>query len=835
MELLTETLAPSSRRRLVESPAALNDFRSVFPFLLLLLAASGCAALIYEIVWLQLLQLVIGSSAISLGLLLAAYMGGLCLGSALFPRAVSPARNPLRVYAAIELGIAAFGLLVLWGTPVVSRMYVFGASGGRAGLILRGLIACICLLPPTVLMGASLPAIARWLETTPKGMSSLGFLYSSNIAGAVFGALLAGFYLLRVFDLAITTYVAVALNAIVAGAAWLLSARSRQRPAFGFATIRGAVEEPGAYFVYSAIALSGLSALGAQVVWTRLLSLLLGATVYTFSIILAVFLFGLWAGSSAGSLLARNIKSPRQLLAGCQLLLALSIGWTAHTMAYSLPYWPVDPWLSLNPWFNFELDLVRCVWAIFPATVLWGACFPLALASVAANGQDPGRITGRVYAANTAGSIVGALAFSLWIIPVLGTRVAEQMLIGLSIVTAVIAAVPWPNRKVSVGGSMAAIVLGGALIATVADVPWEVVAYGRRMAPTVRAFDLYPQQPAAVLYRGEGISSSVVIVERAGERTFYVSGKVEASTASLDMRLERMMGHIPALLHPNPRSVLTVGFGAGITAGSFVPYPEVNKLVICELEPFIPPASTAFFGAQNNRVFKDPRTRVVYDDARHYIFTANDKFDVITTDPIHPWVKGMSTLYSREYYELVKSHLNPGGVVAQWLPIYDSDLDTVKSELATFFSVFPGGTVWSNFLNKDGYDLVLIGQPNGESIDVDSLQQRLDRPAYSGVMASIGEVGFHSAVEVLATYAGRASDLQHWLAAAQVNDDLNMRLQYLAGLGLNSMGFPKIYNELLTYRRFPEGLIAGSPGGRMDALKVLLRPRTVRPSQKEIR
>jgi spermidine synthase len=709
----------------------------------------------------------------------------------------------------------------------VSRLYLFGATGGSAGFLLRGLVACVCLLPPTLLMGASLPAIARWLETTPAGVSSLGFLYNSNIAGAVFGALFAGFYLLRVFDMAVATYTAGAINAAVAAASFALSACTRHTQRFPGAAAEDGPRTSGAPMVYVAIALSGLCALGAQVVWTRLLSLLLGATVYTFSIILAVFLLGLWAGSGAGSLLARRIQYPRLLLAGCQLLLALSIAWTAYTLAYSLPYWPVDPWLSLNPWFNFEIDLVRCVWAIFPATILWGACFPLALASVAAAGQDPGRLSGGVYAANTAGAIVGALVFSLVLIPIAGTRVSEQILIGLSVATGVIAAAPvrgirLPSLKLFAGGSAAAAVLGCALAASVADVPWEVVAYGRRVAPTIRAFDLYPQT-AQILYRGEGISSSVVILERAGQRHFYVSGKAEASTAPLDMRLERMMGHVPALLHANPRSVLTVGFGAGVTAGSFVPYPELKRLVICELEPFIPPASTEFFGPQNNRVFKDPRTQVVYDDARHYVFTTNEKFDVITTDPIHPWVKGMSTLYSREYYELIKRRLNPGGVVAQWLPIYDSDADTVKIELATFFSVFPNGTVWSNFVNNDGYDLVLIGQPDGGRVNVDLLQQRLDGAGYSAVMASLGEVGFHSAVDLLATYAGRASDLQPYLANAQINQDLNMRLQYLAGLGLNSMRYPKIYKDILTYRRFPEGVITGSPGGRMDALRTLLR------------
>ena len=370
---------------------------------------------------------------------------------------------------------------------------------------------------------------------------------------------------------------------------------------------------------------------------------------------------------------------------------------------------------------------------------------------------------------------------------------------------------------------LVAIAFSASVIFSVHDVPWEVIAYGRRIAPTIRAADLYPDaNTTKVLFRGEGINSSIVIADRAGLRQFYVSGKAEASSAPADMRLERMMGHIPALLHPNPRSVLTVGFGAGVTAGSFVPYPDVENLVICELEPLIPPASTEFFAPENYSVMRDSRTRIVYDDARHFIFTTKDKFDVITTDPIHPWVKGTSTLYSKEYYELVKAHLKPGGVVAQWLPIYDSDPATVKSELATFFEVFPNGTVWSNYTqNAGGYDLVLIGG-DATAINLDSVQQRLDRPEYAKVLTSISDVGFHSAAELFATYAGRATDLKSYFAGAQINDDMNLRLQYLAGLGVNSMAFQKVFADVLSYRKFPTDLFHGSEA-RVDALRTLLR------------
>ena len=796
----------------------------IFFALLALMAASGCAALIYEIVWLQLLQLVIGSSAVSLGLLLGAYMGGLCGGSFLFARCVPRSWNPLRAFAALEAGIGMLGLVVLFGVPVVARFYA-----GTPGLVTRGAVAAVCLLPPALLMGGSLPACARWAGTSAVGVSRLGFLYSANIAGAVTGCLLAGFYLLRVHDMAVATFAAAGINFTIAMIGYALGA------AAGRVVQKSGIEASGPkrpaapradVLVYLTIALSGLTALGAEVVWTRLLSLLLGPTVYTFSIILAVFLLGLWAGSSAGSSLARRLDRPRTGLAACQILLTLALAWTAYTIAHSLPYWPVDPWLSLDSWFNFELDLARTVWAIFPATLLWGASFPLALASVTPADQDPASLAGRVYGINTAGSIAGALAFSLWLIAAVGSRGSQQILVVLALLSALLASASTlaRRRKALFIPAVAAVIVGGwGLAAAVQDVPWQMIAYGRRIAPIIRAFDLYDRaNPTKVLFRGEGLNSSVLIAERAGQRHFYVSGKAEASTALLDMRLERMMGHVPAMIHPEPRSALVVGFGAGVTAGSLTRYPELSKLVICELEPFIPRASDEYFAKENYGVLHDARTRMVYDDARHYIFTTPEKFDVITTDPIHPWVKGTSVLYSKEYYDLVKRHLNPGGVVAQWLPIYDSDPETIKTELATFFSVFPEGTIWSNNLNGDGFDLVLLGQMQKEPISVDALQARLDQPGYAPVLKSLSDVGLHSAVELLATYAGRARDLAPLLAGAQINEDLNMRLQYLAGLGVNSMAYQRTYKEILKYRHFPEDLLAGSPGGRMDALHTLL-------------
>ena len=407
-------------------------------WLLVLFAGSGCAALIYEVVWFQLLQLIIGSSAISLGLVLGVYMGGLGLGSISLPRMIPWAKHhPLRVYACLEIGIGISGILVLTGIPIVSRMYVAGAAQGFAGILFRGIICALCLLPPTILMGGTLPAVSRWLETTRIGVSRLGFLYGANIAGAVFGCLVAGFYLLRVFNVAIATYAAIAINAAVAAVAFLLARCLEFRPSRTGPALVQSQRGPAAGAASIAIGLSGLCALGAQIVWTRLLSLMLGVTVYTFSIILAVFLAGLGCGAAAGSFVARRTSRPRIVLGLFQASTAVAVAWTAHMLADVLPYWPIDPWLSSNPWFNFQVDVLRAFVITFPATALWGASFPLALAAMALPGQDPAVLSGDAYAANTVGAIAGAVGFSIVLIPWIGTRQSQQWLIGLSALAAV--------------------------------------------------------------------------------------------------------------------------------------------------------------------------------------------------------------------------------------------------------------------------------------------------------------------------------------------------------------------------------------------------------------
>ncbi|HEX7937525.1 MAG TPA: fused MFS/spermidine synthase, partial [Gemmatimonadaceae bacterium] len=781
----------------------------ILPFLLALFVGSGCAALIYEIVWFQVLQLVIGSSAVSLAVLLGTFMGGMCAGSLLLARFVSRVEHPLRVYARLEalIGVCGAALIVLM--PLVSRLYTAVDGGGPSSIVLRAIVCVLLLLPPTVLMGATLPAMSRFVEATPKGVSWLGFFYGGNIVGAVVGCLTAGFFLLRKFDLSTASLVAVALNVTVAGLGFLLSRRA------AYSAPRDEVE-PGAPAapwqprgVFVAIALSGLTALGAEVVWTRLLSLMFGATTYAFSIILAVFLAGLGGGSVIGSWLGRDVKSARAAFGWTQLLLGLSTAWGAFMIAKELPWWPINERLATNVWLVFQVDMARALYAVAPGALLWGASFPLALAAASGSiSADPGRTVGRVYAANTLGAIVGSLVTGLVLIPWIGTKGAQQVFIVVSVVSGVVVLLPMMRQRalggagVAMAGALSAVALFFA--ASVSAVPTGLIAWGRSLS--------WQGAPNA-LYWGEGMNASIAVTEEVnGWRNFHVSGKVEASTEPQDMRLQRLLGHLSGLMHDNPKDVLVVGFGAGVTAGALSIHPTVERMVICEMEPLIPKVVSTYFSVANHAVADSKKVSVVYDDARHYVLTTRRKFDVITSDPIHPWVKGAATLYTKEYFEHVKAHLNPGGVVTQWVPLYESTPDVVRSELATFFSVFPNGTVWRND-NTDGsgYDVVLVARMNDKPIDVDAWQARLMQPDYAPVKVSLMQVGFGSAFDVLGSYIGRGPELARWLTGADINKDSNLRLQYLAGLGYNEFRGTEIRDAIMQYRAFPTDLFVGSP------------------------
>ena len=788
--------------------------RRYMPALLLLFVGSGCAALIYEIVWFQLLQLVIGSSAVSLAVLLGTFMGGMCLGSFLLPRYISAREHPLRVYAFMELGIGVFGLLHpvrragLWRTSTPR-----GAGSGPVGLVFRAVAASICLLPPTMLMGATLPAMSRWVETSPQGVSWLGFFYGGNTAGAVIGSLLAGFYLLRVHDMAIATYVAVALNVAVGALALLVARQTRVRraPLAPRDKAKARVRRLGGLRGDRAVRHDGAGVAGD-----------LDANA-----VAALRRDGLHVlAHPRGVPLRPRHRQQRRLGAGAQprapaprarLGADAAVrrdrvgGLHAGAVAAVLADRPVD---LDEPWYNFPLDLARAFWVVLPASILWGASFPLALASVAGKGQDPGRLVGGVYAANTVGAIVGAIGGSLLMVTWLGTQHSQQVLIILSGLAALLVLEPLqgsttrrararhgPARCRS-SSALSSRRFSRATCRRFRSSSWPTAAMRRPAPPRTSTSSTWARagtrrsRSRVCLAASSTITTPARSRRRASRRTCACSGC--SATSRRSSRRAR-------------KKVLVIGCGAGVTAGAVSIDPDLEHETIAEIEPLVPKVVSTYFAEHNFSVVTNPKVHVQLDDARHYLMTTKEKFDAITSDPLDPWVKGAAMLYTREFFEIVKSHLNPGGVVTLFVQLYESNTAAVKSEIATFMEAFPNGVVWGNTQDGRGYDLVLMGPVEPLQINVDEIQAKLTQ---SGIRAggavarrSRDLLGDRSLRQLRRARPGP----RQWTSDAIINRDRNLRLQYLAGLGLNLYQSDRIYSEMLMHAKYPDGLFTGSP------------------------
>jgi spermidine synthase len=778
---------------------------------------SGCAALIYEVVWFHLMRLVIGASSLSVGIVLATFMGGMFVGSLLFARYVPRSRHPLQVYGLFEIGVGVFGLAMPVILPAIRSVYVGLVGYGALGIALRGVIAAILILPPTALMGATLPAIARRYPAGRRGMSSLAWLYATNTLGAVLGCLLSAFYLLAFWDVWVATFAAVALNFGVGGlAVWLArwtppelepgkaskadvarheSQRQPARPRFRI----------DSRAIYLVAGLSGFTALGAQVLWTRLLTLLFGATVFAFAIILAVFLGGLGIGGALAAQLLRRGQQAARALGWAQLLLVPALFLSGLVLARYLPFASppvITPVSALH-----GLHVLRACLVILPSAVLWGMSFPLALAAATGAGADTGRSSAHVYAANTVGAIAGALVVSFWLIPAFGSGWATRALevaAGISAAVLLLATAKAAERaerpklapSFQPAWALALGVLGAAFVPTLSQV---FLAHGR--------YVWWIDERDRYLYVSEGAASTVAVhVDRDGYKNFHVAGRVEASNDPSDLRTERLIGHLSGLPHPHPESVLVVGMGGGISAGTLSIYPEIKRIVICEIEPRVAGA-TRQFAEENFHVLDNQKVEVVFDDARHFLATTREKFDVITSDPIHPWVRGNSLLFSREYYQIVRDRLKPGGLATQWVPLYETSELAIKIQMQTFMDAFPNGTVWNTAITGKGYDVVLVGGESPLRLDVASMQRRIDENPL--IQSSLADAKINGAVDLLATYGANGHDMKSWLAGTPVNHDFSLKLEYISGMALNANAADAIYAGMVRGRTYPAFIATG--------------------------
>ncbi len=793
----------------------------VKPVLAVLFGLSGCAALIYEVIWLHLLRLVIGCSSFSLGILLACFMGGMGLGSLLAPRLVSVKSHPLRMYAWLEMGIAGMGLGLVYLSPQIHVLYQWLTAVGIFGQWAKVVIGAGFVIVPAFFMGATLPIVAQWLQDEKQPAASLGALYATNILGGVTGCLLTGFVILRYWDVLMGTYMAMTLNITVALLSWRLASTHPMRPERARQTRDGdtALGPAALPFLACVVACSGFTALGAAVVWTRLLGLILGGTIYTFSIILAVYLAGLSLGSTIGAALTTRVKHPLLALGVFQGILVLTLPSAAgHFGAVSNPMdfiW--NGLLRAEP--KGLGDTLCAMWIVVPSTLCWGATFPLALAALRRQATGLGRCVGLLGAANTGGAVVGALLTSFWLIPTHGTQITQRVFVvcstGVALAVVAVGARqcardPGPpgrgdgNRRLSLGGSVLAMLLivGLGIHGTLRTpkVSQDLLAHAR----------VSVRKEGTVLYCDEGVHSPVLVKSWEGDiRTLHISGKVVASNELEEMRLQRLLGHIPQLLHPNPKSVLIIGLGTGVTAGTFVVDPRIEHITICELEPTVRGAAEAFFSDVNHDVLTDPRTRLVYDDARHFLATARQKFDIIAADPIHPWVRGAAALYSQEFYALCKQHLTEHGVVSQWLPLRSMDEAAVKSETVTLFGAFDRATLWHTGHFKSRRHMIICGSLAPVPVDVRATERWLQQnPAFR---QSLDALQLSSISDLLSLYSGQKRDLGPWLQDAVVNRDWAMRLEHLAGRAFTYRLSEEIFETITGYRVFPENVFVNVP------------------------
>lgn len=731
---------------------------------LLLFFLSGAAGLVYEVTWARSLGLVFGASHLAVATVLAVYMGGQALGATIFGPRVDRAARPLRFFGLLELGIAAsalafLGLMRLY--PVVyGPLARLGEDSGAYLTFLRTAFAVAAIVVPTTLMGGTLPALVRFVARSEDETSrQLSFLYAFNTFGAVTGVLLAGFVLLSALGVTSTLVVAAAMSTAVGSAALLLDRRAAASPS----TPALAPARPEAVPVAPApvgrdalarrltllgIGVSGFCALGYEVLWTRMLALVVGTSVHSFAIMLVAFLAGIGIGSHAFGVLGRRLEGGRPRAAALTFAATqVIIGVAALAVTVLMRELPVAAQQVQNLLAGisdteFGTRLLASAGVAFafmfvPAFFM-GFAFPAAVAVWSAGRADRGRAVGRVLSVNTVGAILGAVVSGFVLIYLFGIERSLQMLVVVNVAAglAVAAAVALPGRLVVAVPALAAAVL----VLRGASPGWGRVwdqKYFATYTNNARSLESPEQirerlRDVDVLYYHEGVNETVSVIRPKGSiQTFIVNGRPEASTALMDVQLQRTLGHLPMLLHPNPRRVFVLGTGTGMTLGSTSIHPEVERLVLGEIEEGMLGVARTF-ADWNSHVLDHPRLKVVLNDARNFLATTREEFDVVSADPIHPWSGGAGYLYTREYFRSVSDRLAPGGIAAQWLPLYELSVRDVKTVVRTFAESFEHVLVWLTY-----YDAVLVGSSSPIVVDEEALARRMAVPAIRDDLAPI--------------------------------------------------------------------------------------------------
>lgn len=761
------------------------------PFLLLF-AVSGAAALIYEVVWTRLLTLHMGHGLAAASAVLAAFMGGLAAGAGAagrYAKHLSPTRA-LALYAGLEIAIAALALLMpvmlVAVRPLLAATYADG-SGGAAFAFVRLASSVLLLCVPAACMGATFPIASRWMvRMASTAAQDAGGLYAANTLGAAGGAVLAGFVLIPALGLQGTTFAGVALNVIAAAGAWVIArgqgsgigdqgrepgpGNRKDQGSSGSGLPAAGSRSRAPWLAAAALGASGFASLTLQVVWTRLLVQILGPTTYAFSTVVSIFIIGIAIGAAIASRLAPRMKHPSIGLA-CSLLIssglalaaAGSVDWALLTIGD----------IVSNKAFVFADVLQREVLLVsallLPMTIAFGAAFPFAVAMGSNNDDQVTEHIGVIYAVNTLGAILGSLLAGFLLVPAAGLFNTIRLVVAICAITAIAILLKTANTR----GRTIGFALSGVVVLAIAFAPqWDpsLLSSGvYKYAPAMRGNNLETSLTAGELlsYR-EGATATVAVRKLTGTLSLAIDGKVDASNAG-DMLTQRLLAHVPLLLHPDPKNVAILGLGSGVTLGSALQHPITSASVL-EISPEVVEASR-FFEAENHKALADPRTRVIVGDGRTHLMLGTQTYDVIVSEPSNPWMAGIASLFTKEFFEGARSRLAPGGVLCQWAHTYDISNDDLRSIVATFLTAFPEGTLWL----VGEADVLLVGSTEPMDARIAGIPAAMKRPRVADDLASVGVMGPFS---VSSLFVAEGEALRAWASGARIQTDNRSALEF---------------------------------------------------------
>ncbi|MBI4863976.1 MAG: fused MFS/spermidine synthase [Candidatus Riflebacteria bacterium] len=762
-------------------------------FFLVLFLASGFAGLVFEVVSSKLLGLLMGNSIYSITTVVTSFMAGLALGSFLADR-ICRGRRPLMVYGLLEAAVGLFCLsfpfMLDLAHPILKIAYAHLQDHFYLLSLIRFVIAFGLLLIPTTLMGATLPVLASGLSRRGTSVSeTVGLLYAINSLGAVLGSLGSSFVILPALGISTSLKVialvdlSIALLAFWADRRWQAASTVDQEASTGPAT--ESVPDPvpvGA--LVAALGLAGFASMVYEIAWTRALILVIGSSTYAFSMILASFIAGISLGSYVASRLERWDVKPQSILV--YALGGVSVtGLSTLPLIGQLPIWLVDIMIDFSKqWWllqAIELGLVMMV-VLVPATLM-GMCFPLTARLLIQSREGVTQKLGRLYAANTAGNIAGSFSAGALLIPVFGiqwTILAASIVEGATAAILSLVLLPWPLRpRLKAAG--AALLIPVLLYQCLPVWDHMVMSSGvflyaglyvkgahRSQADYREAMHRYGR----TIFHKEGTSATVSVREHVdGDRGLVINGKTDASSVG-DMKTQRLMGHLPMLLHPSPDDALVIGLGSGVTLSSVLAHPT-RRVDLVEISPEIVEASR-YFVRENRNCLGDPRVHLTITDARNHLALTDRKYDVISSEPTNPWIAGVATLFTQEFFQLLRDHTKPGGVVAHWVQGYSQSAEDFTAVVGTFRSVFPYMTLWKS---TRGVDYIMVGSDKPLLPDRQLLARRFDD---SRILRDMVEVGVEDATDLLAHFLATPKTLDAFVAGSYLLTDDNLRLEFSA-------------------------------------------------------